>query len=466
MSKFINLLLKVHDSVHLFETTMAKKQYSEPKLYIGGGKLSDWPKLTKEQQSEKLKKDWYIRYSYRFPDGKLKRMPNIKGFANTYHTKEERTEVLTTIKNALVKLLKAGFNPLEPQKFLNSPNPELAPFVKEFLLSLPNSNAAGISKSTPIIEAFRATHKTLSLADTTSADLRQIINRFEKGIDALNLSSQSISSLDRATVKNVLNNLQLTNNQYNKFLTYISIVISEIVEMDILKENFILSMRKKKTVKKIRETLELDELKQIADYLKINHYTFYRYLMIFFPSGARSAELMRLQGKDVYLKKQEYKALILKGNDYTEVMKVIIPAALPFWSEVMSEVVNKEHFIFSKDLRPGSEHIRPYQVTKRWKRNVKDKLGFVDGKLKLISEVNVDEEIEPITADFYSLKALFLDELDKYTNSSNENLSQNLASHTTSKTTDTYYLVGKKERAKDKLKNIDISPLRDKETDQ
>ena len=46
---------------------------------------------------------------------------------------------------------------------------------------------------------------------------------------------------------------------------------------------------------------------------------------------------MRLQTKDVKLDDQEYKVIIKKGPEYAEAMKVILPAALPIWKEVMSK---------------------------------------------------------------------------------------------------------------------------------
>ncbi len=61
-----------------------------------------------------------------------------------------------------------------------------------------------------------------------------------------------------------------------------------------------------------------------------------------------------------------------------------------------------------------------------------------------------------ITADFYSLKHLFLDRLDKNVNDI-ENVSMLMASHTTPTITNKVYLVGKKQRQLDQLKNIRVS---------
>lgn len=51
--------------------------------------------------------------------------------------------------------------------------------------------------------------------------------------------------------------------------------------------------------------------------------------------------------------------------------------------------------IFSKGLRPGSTPIKPYQITKRWKRNVKDCNKIKDP---------IDHYTIRVTEDFYSWK--------------------------------------------------------------
>ncbi len=452
MSKLINLLLKVHDSVHLFERQMpAKKNYSEPQIYTGGGKISDWNKLTKSQQKEKLEKDWYVRYSYRHPDGKLKRLPNIKGFANSYHTKEERIDILDVLRSALLKLLKAGFNPLKPEEYTGIvDNPELIGEIDDNI----------ITSNTKVIEAFRHIHENKQTGKSTYKELRRVINNIEKSFSQLNWIDVKISDFTHSKIKKALDNLNLTNNEYNKFLTSLSMLFIEAKEMEIIKENPVSALKKKKTVKKIRETLELEELQQIAEYLKANYYTFYRYMMIFIQSGARSSELMKVQAKDVDLKKQEYKATILKGDKYSEVKKIIINSALPYWIDLLKGVKKNDDYIFSKFLEPGSDAIQEYQITKRWKRLVKDRVGFVGGKLKLLKDIE-DGIAYKTPADFYAMKHLFLDELDK---SENDNkLAQILASHTSSQMTDTVYLVTKKERENEKLKKLNIQILKDKD---
>jgi hypothetical protein len=68
------------------------------------------------------------------------------------------------------------------------------------------------------------------------------------------------------------------------------------------------------------------------------------------------------------------------------------------WEEIINECSSEEDYLFTRGLEPSLIPIQPYQITKRWKRLVKDKYN--------------------VTADFYALKHLFLDELDKATSES------------------------------------------------
>jgi integrase len=138
-----------------------------------------------------------------------------------------------------------------------------------------------------------------------------------------------------------------------------------------------------KQVKRIRETLTAEERKTVAEHLEKNHPEFWRFVNVFFHSGARESELMRLKGKDVNLQDQTFKVTVLKGSSPEEVRKVIKTIALPFWIVALNEC-KPDEYVFSKGLKPGNTAISSNQITRRWLRHVKKALG--------------------IKADFYSLK--------------------------------------------------------------
>ncbi|MCD8518443.1 MAG: hypothetical protein LRY32_01725 [Flavobacterium sp.] len=137
MSSFLPTLYRVYDlvydSVYGFEENlkyiapisnnlskqkiMSKPNYSEPKIYTGGVEISDWKLLSKQEQTQALKKTWYIYYSFRDPKtGLMKRQTPIKGYANSLKTKTDRIKYLTVLKEALEILLKTGADTIPIQR--------------------------------------------------------------------------------------------------------------------------------------------------------------------------------------------------------------------------------------------------------------------------------------------------------------------------------------------------------------
>ena len=95
-------------------------------------------------------------------------------------------------------------------------------------------------------------------------------------------------------------------------------------------------------------------------------------------------------------------------------------------------MAEEDDFIFSKDLLPGKSAIQSYQITKRWNRHVKKKLG--------------------ISEDFYSLKHLNLDETATILGIDDASA---MASHTSTNITSKFYAIGEKQRQNERLKKIE-----------
>lgn len=397
---------------------------------------ANWKSISTQKS---LKLNWYVECKFYDPLFKEK---YPKGFpfrkrVNKFRTLEERKAAIELFLIEIPKLFEdKGYNPIT-KKFMI---PELKPVQ------------GSLHPKLNFIAALEIAYPTLSVGDGVKKELRRIIAKVKKSAAELRIEFP-ICEIHSGYIRDLLDYLKLTPNEYNKFLTHLSIVLSDLVEKRMVFHNPIRDIRKKKTIKKIRETFEVDELKQIFEYLKTDYYTFYRYGMIFFHSGARTAELFRVKKSDTTILKQEYKLTIRKGNCYKEVKKPILLNVLNYWSELIDKCITNEYYLFGKGLEPSLIPIQPYQITKRFKRLVKDKMCFANGKLMTIVDAKLNNIFyESITADFYSLKHLFLDELDNITDS-NLNLSQNIASHTTN-ITETAYLFGRENRKNEILKNL------------
>jgi site-specific recombinase XerC len=378
----------------------------------------NWKTLTSKKS---LELNWYVECKFTDPLF-IEKYP--KGFPfrkklNKFRSLEERKAAIQQLLIQIPKLFEEkGWNPI----------------TKKYMLPEAKPVPGTLHPKLNFIEALEINYPKLMVSAGVIKELRRIISKVKKSAADQRIDFQ-ICEIHSGHIRDLLDPLNLTNNEYNKYLTHLSIVLSDLVEKRMVFHNPIKDIRKKKTVKKIRETLEVDELNKIFTILKQDNYTFFRYGMIFFHSGARSSELFRVQKKDVYLDKREYRVTIKKGNSYREVIKVILPNALKYWEEIINECTNEEDYLFTRNLQPSLTATQPYQITKRWKRLVKDKYN--------------------VTADFYALKHLFLDELDKATSESSM-LSKGMASHETD-VTEKVYLIGRNGRKNEALKNIKIN---------
>jgi len=387
----------------------------------------NWKTLTTKKS---LSLDWYVQckftdpvFSEKYPYG----FPFRKKL-NKFRTLEERKAAVEFYLNEIPRILEKGYNPIT-KTYMVKEEPKIIDKTK-------------LNPELMYLDAINLAFEKLIASESHLNEIRIAKNRFIKGAKELRLTETKIKDLEIPEVKEILDYLKLTDSYYNKYLTYMSSIFTELVEYGCVKFNHFKMFRKRKIQQKIREVLDESDFENILNFLEKNHYDFYRYAMIFFLSGARSTELMNLQLKNVDLDNQEYTVIIKKGQQYTETKKVILKDALPFWKEVVSESKNKNDFLFSKGLKPGSVPISPTQITRRWNRLVKKKYS--------------EKNRKKITADFYSLKHLFLDRLDQSIEGI-ENVSMLMASHTTPTITNKVYLVGKKQRQLDQLKNIRVS---------
>lgn len=191
------------------------------------------------------------------------------------------------------------------------------------------------------------------------------------------------------------------DNQYNHFRSYLGILFSKLKKQEILEYNPIDNIDVKDTTPEDpeeRENLILTD----AQRLQINEYTkektpeFNRLIHIFFNSGARRKEMVRVQGKHVDIPRQRFKVLVKKRKKWTWVWKTIKDVVLDQWVQAM-DGCGPEDYVFSKGLRPGPKPIRPEQITRRWLRHVKKALGFSDNDFYHLKRLHTTEILDMLS---------------------------------------------------------------------
>lgn len=381
-----------------------------------------------------LTKDWFVECRFYDPLFKDK---YPEGFQ--FRRRPEKQSTLTDQKRKI-----QDYKTLM-EKYLDLQN--FNPITKEFM-----EDRSGILS--PNMDFKSALLEGVKKITASEAHIRQVdyaVRRFVKGLDKLSYSYINISDVKIHHIKNTLENLDLPPYYFNKFRAYLTGIFKELIEYGCIGFNPVRDISKKKFESKPRTIFTDNKLKIVFEYLHENYPDFFRYGKIFFYSGARSAELLRVQRKHVDLQQQEYLVQIQKGKQFKWVTKAISNQALPYWKEIVGLCKDDEDYLFSSKQIPGSTPIQAASISQRWYRLVKKK--------PIINPVTKEKIV--ISEDFYSLKHLFLDKLEESQQNDKVqeigfNVAQIAADHTTSRTT-AIYTTGKKKREMEILKKVIVN---------
>jgi integrase len=361
--------------------------------------------------SASLAAKWYIQF-YFYEPGKKGKLIIIKGLANQLQTIPERRKAMQIMMDGLMNRLKTdGYNPVTKIS------------VPEYRTNFE------IDPATPFIDAFNYVLPKLKIKPHTREDVKSVITGMEKSARQLNLTAIPVADLQQKHVKLLLDNLNKSADRYNKYRSYLTILFTELKDMQVIERNPIIELRKQKVTRAQKKVLTLKERVKINDHLKKNNYPFWRFMQIFFHSGGRETELMGIKLKDVDLKAQTYNVLIEKGKSAHWQQRTIKDIVLPLWKELKGKPADH---LFSRGLVPGASKIRTEQITRRWRTWVKEPLD--------------------ISCDFYSLKHLAATETVDMLG--NKATAIHLG-HTSTQMVDSVYDVRSKKRLQEAVKSLD-----------
>lgn len=382
---------------------------------------------TQLRSNSDLEKDWFVECRFYDPQHEEK---YPKGFqfrkrVNGFATLAERKSAMKIYKEEVERMLdEMHYNPISKQ-YMSSDASVLSPYM----------DAA---------TALDIARQKITGSDHHLKQIRCAIARITSAMEKLGFAYINICDIKLHHVKNILEYLELPPYSFNKFRQYLSDVWIQLIQYGAVNHNPCRDVMKKKITGTIpREIISERQLAAIDPYLEENFPEFYRYRMIFGMSGGRSAELFRVQRYQVRLDEQEYTVQIQKGRSYDWETKVILLDALPYWRDLLQEgnPNDPDEYIFSKGLKPGPTQINSAQITRRWKKHVKNSTKIKDENGKIVK----------VTADFYTLKHKFIDELD----AREDGTAQTFANHKSDKITGVY-ATGRAARKNDKLKKIKL----------
>lgn len=378
-----------------------------------------------KEATASLKVNWFIRYRFYSPGEKPKQVV-IKAGINGYKTLKERRDAVRFLLEEEMRMLRVdGANPQTGQEVT---------FNMDGL----------VQPNTPFLEALHIALTKLDCEKHTREDIESVLRYFGPAARQIRCDTTPIS---RVTRKEILFTLQqcsknkktFTANTFNHYRKYLGILFTELVEMMAIDINPVYAIKKKDHVAGIRETLPAGERKRVDDHLRKKGLTSFRlFIRIFFQSGARITEILKVKGNQVNLKDQWFIVTIKKGRSSKQVKKTIRNSAMPYWKLIM-RTCKKDDFVFGRGLVPGPQFTTASQITRRWDTHVKadkEKGGL------------------GITADFYSLKHANTTETSS---TYGEHAAADQNSHTTTAMVVKIYDTSNKDRKHEELKKIAVS---------
>jgi integrase len=348
---------------------------------------SDW-----NEAGASLKTDWYIQYRFYDPQiifekgknaGKIKpKLCIVKGM-NVFKTLAERREsTKILLKDEWHALTQDGYNPISGL-FMNLTEEQV------------DKNEFDIAAETPFIEALCKAHRILECSPGVKANINSMLNFIKPSAQRLRFDQLTVGDIWKKHIRKIFADLKknkktFSAGQQNMYRAWLRMLFSEI---DALKYNPVSDVKKIKEIKKIKPVLDDQAMrKKIDTHLHENCYTFWRFMQIFFYSGAREKELLELQEFNVDLKRQKYKCIVYKGRQPHEVERTIRDSALPLWKEIMA-LANAGEYLFSKGLIPGTVPINYKQISRRWNRWVKKPFD-IDINFYRLKALNTTETID------------------------------------------------------------------------
>lgn len=372
----------------------------------GGCQRSDLTVSPKNWKSDKakIKQPWRIIYRFYDPAFKGtalwgKQIP-IKGM-NIYHTLAQRQAITAGLLADELDLLdNQGYNPIT--KKFTAP---AAGIDVNVLMGKASIEPAEISPDSTLMDALQEAFKIAKLEEDTRTDIRSTLKYFGLSATMLRKHSTPVKEIRKKDVESILDNCANLHveklvknekgvkelrrerkvwnaNQFNHYRKYLSILFSVLEDkLEIIDSNPVEKIPKQEPEVEADPTEQKKKILTVGQRIAVNEHIaetdpdFRRFLDIFFHSGARRSEMMKVQGKHVDLQGQRFRVLIKKRKKKAWVWKTIKDIALPLWAEALAGC-GPEDFVFSKGLVPGPKSINPKQITRRWLLHVKKKLGL------------------------------------------------------------------------------------------
>lgn len=328
--------------------------------------------------------------SYRFYDPRYPKPKQviIKGM-NDYKELTDRQIATQSLYDNEIEKLEGGYNPRTGALPINqeTQTDEVSKFV--------------MAPDTPFIAALRRVIHESHYSSEVKIDLRSVLKYTGFAALKLKIESKPINTIKKREIRAILKVLpeikeKWSNRTHNYYKAHLSMIFKYLFNEDVIEYNPVDGIELMQHTVGKRDTLTDEQRIMIDDDLRKDNFGFWMFMQIFFHSGSRTTELLKVQEADVDLVKQEVEYLVKKGKVFRRVKRPIKDSVLIYWRIALSKCAKgKNQYVFSEGLVPGDLPIRREQISRRWRRWVKNK-----------KDANGNPKYGENVPDWYSLKHL------------------------------------------------------------
>lgn len=332
---------------------MTKIKHTEPQIYPKNPRPTD------------LKKEWRVWFRCHNADTGKMQIISRKGDLNSISNFKERLASANELKQILVERLEKGWNPITN----TYPAKSLKEIELERLQTISFNDALD----------FAASKKAADWSHKTKQDYSSVIKYIKEAAQQLDYAFKQVSELRKPHYKLILEEAferrKLSAKGYNKYREYLSSLIGELVEWDIIEYNPIRAIKTKKAEEELAHRPPTqDERLLIVDRIKKDYRDYYRFLSVVYGCGIRPKEITRIQIKFLHKMEGVFRlpASVTKNGKAREV--VIPDWVMGLLSELNLHAYSPEYYLFSGKgdmFLPGPNKMHSNSTTRYWHKIVK-----------------------------------------------------------------------------------------------
>jgi integrase len=224
-----------------------------------------------------------------------------------------------------------------------------------------------------------------------SADCYKSVVKFLKeAAGSLKILDKPMSEFELPHFKALLDETRrrrkLSSIGFNKYREYLSSLVAEMIQWQIVKINLVHHIKTKIEDKhKAHRPPTADERSLIITHIKNVAPNYYRFLSVLYGCAIRPDEITRLQVKHLHKKEGVFR-IPAAGTKTKEYREVVIPDwVMDLLMELNIQNHDPNHFIFSASFgwrsrkhsfKPGPNKMNPHTTTRWWRELVKDSTGL------------------------------------------------------------------------------------------